>query len=76
MILENKIPISLKEMAEVINKKISVFSNAQYSLDFIFDNNGKPYFIEMNTTPGIDLVTLLGDEKTKQENFESIIELL
>jgi len=76
MIAEEKISKSIIEMAEKINNKISVFSNAQYSLDFIFDNNGKPYFIEMNTTPGIDLVTLLADEKTKQENFEAITDLL
>lgn len=76
MIPVEKIPKILKGIVENINKKISVFPNAQYSLDFIFDNNGRPYFIEMNTTPGIDLVTLLGDEKTKQDNFEAISNLL
>lgn len=76
MVPENMIPTNVVQMAEKINEKIAVFSNAQYSLDFIFDNDGKPYFIEMNTTPGIDLVTFLGDEKTKQENFEAIIKLL
>lgn len=76
MIPEKMIPKTISEMSEKINQKISVFPNAQYSLDFIFDNDGKPYFIEMNTTPGIDLVTLLGDEKTKQENFEAISKLL
>ncbi|EKD58306.1 MAG: hypothetical protein ACD_56C00150G0005 [uncultured bacterium] len=76
MILPEQIPSIVMEMAEKINDKISVFPNAQYSLDFIFDNSGKPYFIEMNTCPGIDLVTFLGDEKTKQENFETIRNLL
>lgn len=76
MIAENSIPQSVMDMAVQINNKISVFSDAQYSLDFIFDNHGKPYFIEMNTCPGIDLVTILGDEKTKQENFEFIAALL
>ncbi|EKE11995.1 MAG: hypothetical protein ACD_14C00049G0005 [uncultured bacterium] len=76
MIPKEKIPECMKEMIKVINNKISVFPNAQYSLDFIFDNDGRPYFIEMNTCPGIDLVTFLGDEKTKQENFETISELL
>ena len=70
------IPEALKEIASKINHKISVFPNAQYSLDFIFDNHGKPYFIEMNTTPGIDLVTLLGSEENKQDNFEAISKLL
>jgi glutathione synthase/RimK-type ligase-like ATP-grasp enzyme len=76
MISVEDIPNIVLEMVEKINQKISVFPNAQYSLDFIFDNDGKPYFIEMNTTPGIDLVTFLGDEKTKQENFEAIIKLI
>ncbi|HBI33943.1 MAG TPA: hypothetical protein DEA43_03995 [Candidatus Moranbacteria bacterium] len=76
MIPKEMIPECLNDMAEKINKKILIFQNAQYSLDFIFDNDGRPYFVEMNTTPGIDLVTLLGDEKTKQENFESITDLL
>lgn len=76
MISVDKIPNVIKEIAEKINKRIVIFPNAQYSLDFIFDNNGKPYFIEMNTTPGIDLITLLGDEKTKQENFEDILNLI
>ncbi|MEI7890471.1 MAG: YheC/YheD family protein [bacterium] len=76
MISLDLIPKNLEEILKRINKKINVFHNPQYSLDFIFDNFGKPYFIEMNTTPGIDLVTMLADEKTKQENFESISELL
>lgn len=76
MVPKKMIPKNIIEMTEKINQKISVFPNAQYSLDFIFDNNDRPYFIEMNTTPGIDLVTLLGDEKIKQENFEAIIKLL
>ncbi|EKE20308.1 MAG: hypothetical protein ACD_8C00022G0014 [uncultured bacterium] len=76
MIEIEKIPKSINEIIQKINKKIEVFPNAQYSLDFIFDNNERPYFIEMNTCPGIDLVTILADEKTKQKNFEDIINLL
>ena len=76
MIEIEKIPDNVLEILEKINKKIAVFSGAQYSLDFIFDNGGAPYFIEMNTCPGIDLITLLGDEKIKQANFESITNLL
>lgn len=76
MVPNEKIPESILKMAENINKKISLFANAQYSLDFIFDNNERPYFIEMNTCPGIDLITLLGDEEVKHANFKSIINLL
>lgn len=76
MIPNEMIPNSLMKIAKELNQKISIFPGAQYSLDFIFDNSGRPYFIEMNTTPGIDLVTLLGDEKTKQANFDFIKNLL
>ncbi len=40
MIPIEKIPGSLKEILSFINHKISLFPNAQYSLDFIFDIDG------------------------------------
>ncbi len=76
MISPETIPDSLMMIVKELNQRISIFPGAQYSLDFIFDNAGRPYFIEMNTTPGIDLVTLLADEKVKQANFDFIIDLL
>jgi glutathione synthase/RimK-type ligase-like ATP-grasp enzyme len=76
MVARDLIPTNLKKIAEKINQKIAVFPEVQYSLDFIFDNNCRPYLVEMNTTPGIDLITLLGDEKTKQANFDFIKNLL
>lgn len=73
---KNKIPQSAQEMATKIQQKLKIFSQAQYSLDFIFDNDGKPYLVEMNTTPGIDLVTVLGDENTKAENITSFLDII
>lgn len=73
MVPENKIPKNVKTMAKNIIKRLSVFPYAQYSLDFVFADSGKAYLIEMNTTPGVDLVTILGDEKTKKKNFEDFI---
>ncbi|HOW60629.1 MAG TPA: ATP-grasp domain-containing protein [Candidatus Moranbacteria bacterium] len=69
------IPKEVVKIAEKIIKKLKIFPEAQYSLDFIFSNSGKPYFVEMNTTPGIDLITVLGDEKIKRKSFEDIINL-
>jgi glutathione synthase/RimK-type ligase-like ATP-grasp enzyme len=69
-----KIPSGINEMVEKIQNKLKIFPQAQYSLDFIFDNDGRAYLVEMNTTPGVDLVTELGDDQTKAENFEVFVE--
>lgn len=69
------IPKEVSKIAEKVIKKLKIFPKAQYSLDFIFSNSGKPYLVEMNTTPGIDLITVLGDEKIKRKSFEEIINL-
>ena len=73
---EKFIPKDVNKIAKRIIEKLKMFPKAQYSLDFIFSNSGKAYLVEMNTTPGIDLVTTLGDEKIKRESFEAIIKLL
>jgi len=76
LVPENKIPESVKKMAGEIVKKLSVFPEANYSLDFVFTNEGNPILIEMNTTPGLDLLHIVGDEKIKQKNFEEFIKIL
>ncbi len=76
LVPEKFIPQGVWEITRKIIKKLEIFPKAQYSLDFIFSNSGKAYLVEMNTTPGIDLVTTLGNEKIKKECFESIIKLL
>lgn len=76
LVPEKYIPKNAAFIAKKIIKKLEMFTKAQYSLDFIFSNSGKAYLVEMNTTPGIDLVTALGNEKVKKECFEEIIRLL
>ena len=76
LVPEKFIPKNVTKIARSIIKKLEMFPKAQYSLDFIFSNSGKAYLVEMNTTPGIDLVTTLGNEKVKKESFEAIINLL
>lgn len=71
-----KIPKSVWKIVHNVVEKLKMFPAAQYSLDFIFSNSGKAYLVEMNTTPGIDLVTTLGNEKVKRKSFEDIINLL
>ena len=70
------IPANAIAMSKKILKKLSVFPEAHYSLDFIFTNSGKPVFIEMNTTPGFDLLHIVGDEKIKNNHFKEFLKTL
>lgn len=72
----DKIPDSVLEMADQIIEKLSVFPEANYSLDFVFNNNGQPILIEMNTTPGFDLLHIVGDEEIKEKNLKEFIGIL
>jgi len=73
---ENKIPKSVKKMANEIVGRLSIFPKANYSLDFVFSNDEKPILIEMNTTPGFDLLHIVGDEETKEKNLKEFINIL
>jgi glutathione synthase/RimK-type ligase-like ATP-grasp enzyme len=72
----NKIPKNLNTIMNKIVDRLRVFPTAHYSLDFIFDRKAQPYLLEMNTTPGFDLLKLVGDEKTIEKNFVEFIKLL
>jgi len=71
-----KIPPSVLVMAEKIVEKLKLFSKAQYSLDFFFDENGKPFFIEMNSVPGLCLIEELNDPELQRKDFEAFIEMM
>lgn len=73
---ETTIPVSIKKMVKKIIEKIKIFPQAHYSLDFIFSNQGKPFLIEMNTTPGFDLLYLVGDEKIKKKHFKEFCKII
>ena len=66
----------LKEISQKIVDKLSIFPEANYSLDFMFDDSGKPILVEMNTTPGFDLLNIVGDEKIKDKNFKEFIKII
>lgn len=70
------IPKNIQNMVSKIIEKLKIFPYANYSLDFIFTNTGQPFLVEMNTTPGFDLLHIVGDEKTKNKNFEEFISIL
>lgn len=76
LVPEKLIPPKAKEMANKIVKKLSIFSEANYSLDFIFTDSGKPILVEMNTTPGFDLLNIVGNEKIKERHFQEFIKVI
>ncbi|HPN54744.1 MAG TPA: hypothetical protein PLB52_02320 [Candidatus Moranbacteria bacterium] len=71
-----KIPESINEMLKNIVEKLNIFPKAQYSLDFFFSKEKKPYLIEMNTTPGVCLIEAMGDDKLQEESLDDILALL
>ncbi len=73
LVPNDKIPESVSIISQSIVKRLSLFPHANYSLDFIFDDNGKPIFVEMNTTPGFDLLHIVGTEQIKKRNIELFI---
>ena len=72
----DKIPESVWQMAEKIVEKLKLFAKAQYSLDFFFAQDGKPFFIEMNSVPGLCLIEDLNDRELQKKDFEAFIALL
>jgi glutathione synthase/RimK-type ligase-like ATP-grasp enzyme len=71
-----KIPENVWEIAEKIVAKLKMFARAQYSLDFFFAEGGKPFFIEMNTVPGLCLIEDLHDPELQQKDFEAFVDIL
>lgn len=68
-----KIPENVWIMAEKIVAKLKLFARAQYSLDFFFAEEGKPFFIEMNSVPGLCLIEDLNDVDLQQKDFDAFI---
>lgn len=71
-----KIPQSVLDVTEKIVSKLKMFARAQYSLDFFFSEDGTPYFIEMNTVPGLCLIEALNDSKLQRRDFEAFISMM
>lgn len=50
----SKVPKIMLDLARTVQQRLKMYENTFYSLDFIFNKNGKPKVIEMNTTSGLD----------------------
>lgn len=69
-----KIPEScLAAATEISGELTSVFQSINYSLDFMFTKEGVPLFIEMNTTPGFDLLRIVGNHDIKEYYFDTLL---
>ena len=51
----NLIPTKLQIKLESILKKLKIFNNTFYSIDFIFDKKQNPYILEINSPPSLHL---------------------
>lgn len=70
------VPENVWKASKNIIKKLSMFPKAQYSLDFFFAEDGKPFFIEMNTVPGLCLIEALDDKELQKRELEAFIEMI
>jgi len=70
------IPATALRTARKITDRIKIFPEANYSIDFLFTDLGEPVLVEINTTPGFDLLRIVGDEKTKEKNFKEFIKVI
>lgn len=70
------IPRSVKKITKKIIQKLSIFPQAHYSTDFIFDNAGKPTLVEINTTPGFDLLHIVGTDAIKEKSFDEFMRVI
>lgn len=73
---EEKIPSQIYSIVEKIIDKLKIFSETQYSLDFIFNNSGEPILVEINSNPGGDLLHMLGSEELKEKFFTTFANLI
>lgn len=75
LVPNHKIPKSCLKMSKEIQSQLSHFERTHYSLDFMFTTQGKPLFIEINTTPGFDLLRLVGPETLRRKHAEALLAL-
>ena len=70
------IPRNCLELSEKIREKLKLFQKVSYSLDFMFDTMERPFFIEMNTTPGFDLLHMVTPPEVRQHYYEETLHSL
>lgn len=70
-----EVPSQIKSIVSDIDRKLDEIDNRIYSVDLLFDKNGEPWVIELNSKPGIGFTNSEVIEQ-KKEFIKDIIALL
>lgn len=68
-----KIPNSIFSILERAKDIFSGFENKLYTIDLMFDEDGKPWIVELNSMPGMYFEP--GQEKTRESFYLKLLEL-
>lgn len=63
------IPKTALKIAQKIDQRLAFFPYSLYTLDFLFDNNERPWLMELNTSPGLDIIYLTGTKDDRERFF-------
>lgn len=64
------IPAAVLKIARTIDARLAFFPYSLYTLDFLFDDAGHPWLMELNTSPGIDIIYITADRATREKFFQ------
>ncbi len=67
------IPKTAMTIAKKIDRRLSFFPYSLYTLDFIFDDRERPWLMELNTSPGLDIIYLTGTKDDREKFFRDSV---
>ncbi|MEP7162221.1 MAG: ATP-grasp domain-containing protein [Candidatus Moraniibacteriota bacterium] len=68
----SRLPETLTPAIVAVQKAFSKYPEKEYTIDFIFDEDGRPWILEMNTMPGIYFA--LGQEEWQEKYFSALLD--
>lgn len=71
---ENKLLESTKEIIKEANEKFSGFRSKIYTIDLMFDENGRPWIVELNSMPGMYFAP--GQEDTRKTFYGDLLDAI
>lgn len=73
IISSSQLPSSLKDLVSTVQDSLQTFENKIYTIDIMFDENQKPWIIELNSMPGLFFAE--NQRKEMKLVYKSIIDL-
>ncbi len=67
------IPKSVMKITRAIDQRLSFFPYALFTLDFLFDDQERPWLMELNTSPGLDIIYLTGSPSDRAKFFQGTV---